>query len=69
MEMLYTSVTKPQVLMTIDGLEAACANVDCDYEYVTPAAEVTGFTVNGLDVTISGTSLPTESVTVEFGGA
>lgn len=69
MEMLFTSVTKPQVLMTINGLEALCASADCDYEYVAPTSEVTAFTVSGQDVTITGTSLPTSDMTVHFGGA
>lgn len=38
MEMLFTSVTKPQTLVIIDELEALCANVDCDYEYVAPSS-------------------------------
>lgn len=69
MEMLYTSETLPQVLVTIDDLPAACANVDCDYEYVTTTSEITGFSVSGTSVTITGTDLPTTDITVEFGGA
>jgi hypothetical protein len=68
MEMLFTSVTAPQVLVTIDDLEAVCANVDCGYEYTTPSGDITAFTVSGLDVTITGTSLLTSSI-VTFGGA
>ena len=41
MEMLYSSVTTPQVKITIDELEAACAEVNCDYEYVSNSGEVT----------------------------
>ena len=69
MEMLFTSVTKPQVLMTIDDIEALCANADCDYEYVAPSSDISSFTVSGVDVSITGTSLPTSDLTVEFGGA
>ena len=68
-EMLYTSVTKPQVKLTIDGIEAACANVNCDYEYTTSLASVTGQALSGLDLTIDGTNLPISSQTVIFGGA
>lgn len=69
MEFLYTNVNKPQVLLTIDDLPAACANVDCDYEYVTSTSEVTSQSLSSLDLTIGGTNLPTSDVTVYFGGA
>jgi len=69
MEMLFTPVTKPQILVTIDDLEAVCANVDCNYEYVVASSEITAFTVTDLDVTITGTDLPESDLTVEFGGA
>jgi hypothetical protein len=67
--MLYTSVSKPQVLVTIDEIQAACANADCDYEYVDTTPEVTSQDVNGLDVTIGGTDLPTTDISLIFGGA
>ena len=68
-EMLYTSVTKPQVKLTIDGIEAACANVNCDYEYTTSLASVTGQSLSGLELTIAGTNLPILGQTAFFGGA
>lgn len=55
--------------MEINGLEALCANANCDYEYVVPSSDITSFTVSGTDVSITGTSLPTSDLTVEFGGA
>ena len=33
LEMLYTSATKPQVLVTVDGMPALCANLNCDFVY------------------------------------
>ena len=70
MEMLFSTVTKPQVLITIDELEAGCAEVNCDYEYVTTyLPEVTSQALSGLDITIGGTNLPTSGQSVVFGGA
>ena len=69
--MLYTSVTEPQVEIVIDEIQAACANVNCDYKYVTGTAEVTSqsFSTSDLLITIGGTSLPTTDISVVFGGA
>ena len=67
--MLYTSVTAPQVLVTVDDIQAACANADCDYEYVSNSAEVTSQDVTDLAVTIGGTGLSTTDTTIIFGGA
>lgn len=64
-----TSITKPQVELTVDGIEGSCANLNCDYEYTTPAGEITSQSVSGLSVSVSGTSLPTTGVSVVFGGA
>ena len=68
--MLYSSVTSPQVEVTVDDLQAACANANCDYAYVTNAAEVTSQSYNNVDhtITIGGSSLSTDG-TIIFGGA
>lgn len=59
-EMLRTVETKPQVIMTIDGLPAVCHNLTCDFTYVEPKGEVTGF--NYINTTrelqIFGVDLP-----------
>lgn len=72
-EMLFTSVTVPQVEVIVDELQAACANANCDYAYVDNAAEVTSQSYSDADlvITIGGTNLPTDSATtsVIFGGA
>jgi hypothetical protein len=41
LDFLYTSVTKPQVVVDIDGLAALCVNLNCDYSYVASASQVT----------------------------
>lgn len=54
--------------MTVDGLPAVCASVKCDYELVEPSSTAESMTVSGLEVTITGTGLPTgeeiESITL-----
>lgn len=32
-EMLFTPATKPQISVSVDGITAACANLNCDYLY------------------------------------
>ncbi len=67
--MLRTSITKPQVEVTVDGLEGACANINCDYEYVTPQALITSQSIAAKNILIAGTNLPTTGVSLVFGGA
>jgi endonuclease/exonuclease/phosphatase family metal-dependent hydrolase len=52
--MLYTAATRPQVLVTVDGMSAACANLNCDYMYVDTDALVTSQAINGNTLTIQG---------------
>lgn len=33
LEFMYTNALAPQVMVKIDGLEALCKNVNCDYAY------------------------------------
>lgn len=35
-EMLRTVETKPQVIVTVDGLPAVCHNLTCDFTYTIP---------------------------------
>ena len=39
--MIYTAATRPQVLVTVEGMSAACANLNCDYLYVDSTSLVT----------------------------
>ena len=68
--MLYTPATSPQVLVTVNDLVAVCPEFNCDYAYKNSVGEVTGQSMasNGLGLTIQGTDLPTEDVTVSLGG-
>ena len=70
MEMLFSDAKKPQVLVTVNDLQALCINVNCDYAYEKAAGEITAQTydVGTKKLTITGTSLPTASATIKFGG-
>lgn len=68
MEMLYTAVTKPQILVNVEGMPAACANLNCDYLYVDSTAQVTGQSLAGNQITVDGVNFPTEILDVRVGG-
>lgn len=53
-EFLYTNESEPQVLMTVNGVEVACTNLDCNYNYVAPEAQITGLEYTGTTLTITG---------------
>ena len=53
-EMLYTAETSPQVEVVVGGMPALCANLSCGYDYESTDALVTGMTVTGLNVVITG---------------
>ena len=67
MEMLYTAATRPQVLVNVNGIPAACANNNCDYLYVDTTALITGQSLSGDTLTITGTNLPTDLMDVRLG--
>lgn len=70
LDFLYTSVTKPQVVVNIDGLPALCVNLNCDYAYVASTSSITQQAYDSATkvLTVTGTALPTTGVTVIFGG-
>ena len=65
-EMIRTAHTSPQVTVKIDGMPALCTGLACDYTVETPTGLITGFSVSGLDVSITGTNLPTEPPSVRL---
>lgn len=56
-EFMVTPATSPQVLVEIDGVSAACATLNCDYQYFEASAIITSMTLakDGLELTITGT--------------
>lgn len=71
LEFLYSDAQTPQVLVNVDGLPALCVNLNCDYAYKTPVAQITAQSYNEAtkELVVTGTSLPTTGVTLNFGGA
>jgi len=58
MDFLYTNETKPQIVMTMDGLPAACGSLLCDYNYIPPIPQIIDFSLSGTTLTIDGTAFP-----------
>lgn len=56
-EFLYTNETSPQVVVNIEGIEAVCDSLNCNYNYIQPTAQITSFSLSsdGSLLTISGT--------------
>jgi hypothetical protein len=73
LEFMYTDAQKPQVMVKVDGLEALCTDLNCDYAYVESTAVITAQTYdpNTRVVTVQGTSLPITDpeLKISLGGA
>jgi hypothetical protein len=67
-EMLKTFETKPQLIVSVDGLPAVCHNLTCDYTYTVPVGEVTSFTFDDASssLVLTGTGFDAEITKVEF---
>jgi hypothetical protein len=61
-EFLYTNESAPQIIVTVDGIEAVCDSLSCNYNYEVPTASITDFSRSGTTLTITGTSLNTNSL-------
>jgi hypothetical protein len=59
-EFLRTYETKPQVLVTVNGEPAACHGLECDYQFIEPAGQITSFTYTESTriLVINGINLP-----------
>jgi len=77
LEFLMADAQSPGVRVTVDGLEALCINMNCEYAYidtvgtVTTQAQSQGRRLQGVvgkEITVTGTEFPTTDVTLEFGG-
>lgn len=54
-------------MVNVEGISAACANLNCDYLYVDSTALITGQSLSGNILTITGTNLPTDLMDVRVG--
>ena len=68
MEFIRSYATQPQVIVKVNGLEALCVDLNCDYAYIDVTSEVTGQTLVGDQLTLTGTALPTSGDKITFGG-
>jgi len=66
LDMLYTDAQRPQVMIKVNGIDGVCPEFNCEYVYVGATGLVTGQTLSGDDLTITGTNLPTSGVTVKL---
>lgn len=59
-EMLRTLETTPQITVKVDGVEAACHNLNCGYSYIQSAGSIStaSFDQSTGVLTITGTYLP-----------
>lgn len=62
--MLHTEAYEPQVLVTVNGIEAVCPDQNCGFKYISPAGEITSQSLDGLTLTIHGDRLPTEDLDI-----
>ena len=67
--MLYADAQKPQVMIKVNGIDGVCPSFNCDYLYTSTSAVVTGQSLSGSTLTITGTGLPTADVKVKFSNA
>lgn len=69
LEMIYTNETLPQIEVSVGGLPTLCPNFNCNYTYVVAIGEITGTTLSGTTLTLTGTSLPLAAnvVQISFG--
>lgn len=65
LEFLRTNTKTPQVLVTLDGQPALCAQLNCDFTYYSDASVVSSQLKSGLQnniLTLTGLSIPTNDI-------
>ncbi len=65
-EFMYTNEVNPQVIVSVDGLEAVCDSLDCGFRYIEPTSNITDFSLSGNLLTITGENLTDTIVSVSF---
>ena len=67
MELLVTNSNSPVITASVNGLEVLCPALNCDYAYVAAVGSVTGQSLSGNVITVTGTGLPTTDFDIIFG--
>lgn len=52
--------------MTVDGLEAVCGSLECGYQYANPTPKITGFTLSGSTLSITGAGFVNSLRSISF---
>jgi len=58
LEFLRTPTQSPQVLVSIDGFAALCANLTCDYSYYTDGSTISTQARTGSALAVTGSLIP-----------
>ena len=67
LEFMRTDAYKPQVTVSVNGIDAVCPEFNCDYTYIDTDKIITAQSLtNGVDIQIIGTGLPTSEIAIEF---
>ena len=68
LEFIYTDAEKPQVLVNVNGIAGVCPDFNCDFMYEEPVGQITEqiLDADGVSLTIRGTNLPVDDVTVRL---
>ncbi|TNV88229.1 hypothetical protein FGO68_gene13028 [Halteria grandinella] len=56
-EFLYTETKTPQLIVTVDGIEAVCASLDCGFTYAIATSSISSYSYSGTTLTIVGSVL------------
>ena len=62
----YTRETNPQVKVTVDDMPALSTGMMCDYTYFEGESCITGFTLSGTELTITGSDFVTDDTEMEI---
>lgn len=70
LEMLMADAQSPGVRVVVDGLEALCVGMNCEYAYIETQGSITSQAISNKLATVQGTGLPLtgEEASLEFGG-
>ena len=64
--MFFTYEEVPQLKLWTDLVPALCVGLACDFEYDTPDALITAYTISGTELTITGQFLPSDITMIEM---
>ena len=63
----YTRHSLPQVVVEVDDMPTICSGLECSYNYYVGLGKITGFSRDGLALTITGEFLINQPTRIEMG--